>query len=165
MRGDQKHIRACIRNLGVLDSLDRPSRVDSQCRVEERLVRLATASNVKLPKLHRAGADRDTLPNGIRQREGYVRRDGEVRRRADLCIVVAEVASDEDEGVWIDRGAHEPGNMAMIVTGGVEEVERAVTEKVIGAEGAQPRRCILFRKIDLSYGSPSIRRTEISGFL
>ena len=59
---------------------------------------------------------------------------GEVFRRAEDACVVADVAAEEDKGVWVGGCACEPAEVADSVTGAVEEVEGAVAKVVEGGE-------------------------------
>ena len=53
-----------------------------------------------------------------------------------MAGVVAQVATEENEGVGVGRGAREAGDVSGCVARGVKEIKGAVGEKVVGAEGA-----------------------------
>ena len=87
-----------------------------------------------------------------------VRRDGlrhrQVLGRPEDGGVVADVAAEQDKGRWIDGRARQAAQVSNRVAGGVEEVERPVSEIV--QRGKLPYSKLLWTvKADFAKGSIS----------
>lgn len=86
--------------------------------------------------------------------------------RAELAAVVRGVTSHEDKGIvlWAPGGrARQAAQVADAMTGAVQEIERAVTEVIVGGESADLRRLGARRKgdfVDLSASSAQKTMSE-----
>ena len=139
VRNNHQHLIQGIHLLQLVARLHRQRDVVPKGSVEQRLVGFTAATRLEgFPCV--AGTDGvcwAVAGGGGEGRNGDSLGDGPLRGRAEDGGVVADVAAEEDEGgVGAGGGAGQAAEVADGVAGGVEEVERAVAEVVVGAEGA-----------------------------
>ena len=104
----KKDIITRVGRLCLVDGLDSKRDIRADGRVEERLIRLATALDIEL--LEGPWANGDARAENVRKRElgTHVVWNWEVRGGSDFGTVVAEIPTHKDEGVRVRCGSREP---------------------------------------------------------